>query len=71
MITEKEKEIFADVFRFFKKHKDNDTLDQWVGAAKEMGEIDTKHNMPLCRNLLTAVWDTFFQNKGEEEHEKV
>ena len=63
VMTAKEREVFADVYRFYQKHRTNTSDAQWQMAAHEMGEIENKHNSPLCRNMLIAIWDAFFDQK--------
>lgn len=62
-MTEKEREIFADVYRFYSKHRDAHTDEDWKQVVYEMAQLDIKHNSPLCRNLVVAVVESLPNNK--------
>jgi hypothetical protein len=64
MTIETEKAIFADIYRFYIKHRGNTDAAQWEDAAHELAEIDQRHKELLCTNMLVAVWSSFFNECG-------
>lgn len=61
-MTEAERQIFADAYNFYKKHRNASTDEDWRQAIYDMAQIDIKHNAPLCRNLIIAVVDSLPNN---------
>lgn len=62
-MTEKEREIFVDIYKFYNKHRDAKTEEEWGQVVIDLAHIDTKHNATLCRNLLIAACDSLPNNK--------
>ena len=58
MIPENERQIFADVYRFYTTYRLAQSEEAFKAASTEMSKIDCKYNSKLCRNLLLAVWES-------------
>lgn len=62
----KEAAAFGEVYCFYQKYfKVENTDEYWEAVVKESSEINKKHNMPICKELLLAVLKEFERRSRE------
>lgn len=76
-ITNEEREIFREIYQYFASHccppanQDEDAVDWWTEAAKDVCALDHKwKDYPLMRGLLLAIYE-YLEQKSKEKTEEV
>ena len=76
-VTNEEWQIFKEAYQYFSDHclppanQDENAVDWWMSAAKDMGELDQKwKDYPLMRSLLLAIYE-YMEFKAKEKTRQV
>lgn len=63
-VTNEEWQVFKEAYQFFSDHclppanQDEDAVEWWMSAAKDVGELDAKwKDYPLMRSLLLGIYE--------------
>ena len=57
-MPQSEREIFADIYKFYETYYNPESDEKWEAYAVEMTRIMNKHkNHPLCVKMILAVSD--------------
>lgn len=72
-VTNEEWQIFKEAYQYFSDHclppanQDENAVDWWMSAAKDVGELDQKwKDYPLMRSLLLAIYE-YLEFKAKEK----
>ena len=70
-------QIFKEAYQYFSDHclppanQDENAVDWWMSAAKDVGELDQKwKDYPLMRSLLLAIYE-YMEFKAKEKTREV
>jgi hypothetical protein len=76
-VTNEEWQIFKEAYQYFSDHclppanQDENAVDWWMSAAKDVGELDQKwKDYPLMRSLLLAIYE-YMEFKAKEKTREV
>jgi hypothetical protein len=76
-VTNEEWQIFKEAYQYFSDHclppanQDENAVDWWMSAAKDVGELDQKwKDYLLMRSLLLAIYE-YMEFKANEKTREV